>query len=318
MLPSPEQTWAHSTCTKVELEDALEDDSITAIESDIVMGRTLPESEGLDEVTPIMSHPPKKTSDLSFHDFIKMSIDGKTLRKHIKLDIKEFECIDPVSKILRQELQPIEDDQRAVYLNADILPGPGNRQEPPINGDIFIEKCMDVVGPNASFCAFSLGWMSDCRAISGYTREDVIAMKELIFKHSLRERCMGVVLAVNARVLVKRLEAFDEILEELPFCQLLIWTATGEPKLSITKFRTIKEHYEGTGCSHRVGFDCKVSQGFNQSCTILYSTTQNTDHSTNLMYLLLCMFIIYNRLLLMLFMDLYLMLLSRWLVFGLI
>jgi len=69
----------------------------------------------------------------------------------------------------------------------------------------------------------------------------------------------GVVLAVNARVLVKNLKPFDTIFHDLPHVQLLVWTGTGEPPISFNKISTIRRYFEESGHDHLVGFDCKVS-----------------------------------------------------------
>ena len=263
MLPTPEQTWAHSVCSEAELRSAIEDNSITAIESDIMFGTITSTDDTSTKLQPVMAHPPDKTSDLSFQTFIERLIDDTKLKKHVKLDIKEIECLEPMMDTLRDVFKSVKDNQRAVFLNADILPGPGKREDPLIKGDDFIETCMKLIedgsGSNASFCAFSLGWRTDPRSEFGYTTDDVKAMEELIVRYSLPDRCMGVVLAVNARVLVKSLNAFDDLLEKIPSCQLLVWTGTGEPALSLQKLQKIKEHFEWTNLADRVGYDCKVA-----------------------------------------------------------
>ena len=302
MLPTPEQVWSHSTCSIQDLQNALDDPTVTAIESDILMGKLVRTKHGDsnddDDQQPIMAHPPEKSSDLSFRQFVQMSIvnddcDGirkkVSLKKHLKLDIKEAVCVEPILKILDEELsgtvvttttssttspkeQPCEtddygDEVKTIYLNADILPGPGNRAESvpgSCKPEYFINTCTkhiqkhEAAHKNQSLpyrYAFSLGWRVDCRALRGYTSEDVRRIQQVIVDHKLEE-C--VVLAVNARVLVKRVEAFDLLLEQVPSCQLLVWTATGEPAISTKIYSRILNHFESFGCRSRVGFDCKV------------------------------------------------------------
>ena len=60
----------------------------------------------------------------------------------------------------------------------------------------------------------------------------------------------GVVLAVNARVLVKNLKPFDTIFHDLPHVQLLVWTGTGEPPISFNKISTIRRYFEESGHDH--------------------------------------------------------------------
>jgi hypothetical protein len=85
-------------------------------------------------------------------------------------------------------------------------------------------------------------------------------MQELVEQYQLTEKSLGVVLAVNARVLAKRVGCFDELLKAFPFCQLLIWTGTGEPAISSFLLQYLKDHFESIGSGDRVGFDCQVSQ----------------------------------------------------------
>jgi hypothetical protein len=256
MLPSPNQTWAHSTCTIKDLKDSLRDDSITAIESDILMGTTNDSFQ--QQRQPIMAHPPERTSDLTFKNFIHLT---RTATTHLKLDVKEKECIQSILEIVRNErLAP----ERALFFNADILPGPGVRDEVPITPEAFLKPILSFIEETkgTDVCAFSLGWRTDCRSLFGYTEDDVNAMRDLIHQYSLIENSMGVVLAVNARVLVKSLGVLDDLLKELSNLQLLVWTGTGEPAISNHLQQRIKQHFCTIGCQDQVGFDCKV-------CTVI-------------------------------------------------
>ena len=247
VLPNPNQTWSHSTCSSRELKEALADASVTAIESDILMGIC-----DTKEKIPIMAHPPEKSSDLSFEKFMKMVQNSP---KHLKLDIKEKECIQPILDILKEENASFPN--RTIYFNADIFPGPGVRGEPPISPDSFIEPCLKYIQEfKSNNCAFSLGWRTDCRSILGYSKQDVQAMQDIIQQYSLLQA--GVVLAINARVLVKSLAAFDELLQKESSIQLLIWTATGEPSISTYRMNKINRHFESIGCKDQIGFDCQV------------------------------------------------------------
>ena len=265
MLPPPEQSWSHSTCSIDTLQRALGDDEITAIESDILMGTVIPSpaGESTTESTsqPIMAHPPDTSSDLSFEKFMELSMDGNEhLKKHLKLDMKEEECIDPILQTLRKRTIG-KDTPRIIYFNADILLGPAMRNAKCIKANNFIEKCLKFIQEdgNPQNFAFSLGWKTDCRSFFGYTASDAGAMVQLMERYQLSEKSSGVVLAVNARVLAKRVGSFDKLLEDFPSCQLLVWTGTGEPAISSILFNHLKSHYETMGFSDRVGYDCQVS-----------------------------------------------------------
>ena len=85
-------------------------------------------------------------------------------------------------------------------------------------------------------------------------------MQELMERYQLVDKCAGVVLAVNARVLAKRVGCFDELLKAFDSCQLLIWTGTGEPAISHALLWYLRSHFKSIGFSNRVGFDCQVSR----------------------------------------------------------
>jgi hypothetical protein len=268
MLPVPEQTWSHSTCSVKELQYALNDSNITAIESDIVMGSVIAcdaSKEGSSQThiqQPIMAHPPNTTSDLSFRHFMKLAMNDKQeLQKHLKLDFKQAECVPAGLDILRENQKAKNNSTNIIYFNADILPGPGVRGAVSISADLFVETCLEFIEETgtANLSAFSLGWKTDPRSLFGYNAKDANAMKELIQYYELSKKCRGVVLAVNARVLAKNVGALDELLQTIPSCQLLIWTGTGEPAISMRLFNYLRRHFELTGCKDRVGFDCQVS-----------------------------------------------------------
>ena len=190
-LPSPNQTWSHSTCSVSKLNRALRDSSITAIETDILMGWYVPSATEemksssrslIDETNappsspipvraddndterqPIMAHPPYNSSDLTFLNFKRM-LGGK-LSKHLKLDFKDYESVPLVLNHLINgtsrnccNKDNIEFDghlQRfnpggkyTIYLNADILPGPGFRPSLDrlnIHADRFLSTCLKMI-----------------------------------------------------------------------------------------------------------------------------------------------------------------------------
>lgn len=142
-LPTPHQVWAHSTCSIKSLEKALSEETIpriTAIEADVVMS-----NYGI----PIMAHPPQRDSDLTLAMFLQRTIPGTT---HVKLDFKEsasvlpsLDLIDQRFQMLRQQQQgdTMSTIQQTLFLNADIIPGPGYRNCPPnIDADFFISSCL--------------------------------------------------------------------------------------------------------------------------------------------------------------------------------
>ena len=94
--PNPRQTWVHSCCSVEKLKRALADPNVTAIEADIVMssGAGGKHAAGV----PVMAHPPRKSSDLVFSQFMDLVVaDGS---RHIKLDFKESAAVEPCLALL--------------------------------------------------------------------------------------------------------------------------------------------------------------------------------------------------------------------------
>lgn len=288
-LPSPNQVWSHGAVSTLKLQCAFEDQNITAIEADILMGHCKVDAECKEilykPVLPIMAHPPERISDLSMEQFIYLTLSSS--RCHIKLDFKE---LDTVSKTIHYVEELIKEKDyffdKTIFLNADILPGPGKRREKPtVDANSFIAACFEnmedeysstdeyehevLIRPPNKY-AFSLGWSTDCRSRHGYTKQDVATMKALIVHKSILERSKGVVLAVNARVLHLNCKPFNSILREFPEIQLLAWTGTGEPPISQRKINHIIDHFSKAQILSQVGFDCQISKrlGFFHDSTV--------------------------------------------------
>mmetsp|Transcript_14588 Transcript_14588/g.22515 ORF Transcript_14588/g.22515 Transcript_14588/m.22515 type:complete len:323 (-) Transcript_14588:223-1191(-) len=303
LLPSPDQKWAHSVCSHAALKQALKNEKITSIETDILIGThersaLVETAEGVEsslasasltdndekerynnEVTrvenvAIMCHPPKRTSCLSAEEFFECILT-EPKGVHMKLDFKEIEAVKPTLECLVQKWGKLSSsslNQGCVYLNADVLPGPGSR--PGMDPGVFLQTCMDVISVkqelnDVSF--YSLGWAVDCRAFGCYTDDNVDAMTDLIRRHELQDS--GIVLALNARLLVKDCTPFDKFLTEFPSSQILVWTASGEPPISRGKIDIIKNHFASKGNGDRIGFDCLVAESIISG--ILYDSLVN-------------------------------------------
>lgn len=251
-LPNPKTLrWAHSTCSKDDLEKALLDEDINAIEADIVMGHHHKVEEEYNEMTakedeassstitnsistttePIMAHPPNSISDLSFEGFIHRCMtkeEHSTTKdcprqprqhhyKHLKLDFKDVETIEPALNTLKKSMIIDNDENnsnsnsnststttsfdKSIFLNADIIKGPGcntrNQQLAIVDADIFMEKCLAFIDSlinqeeDRKRIIMSLGWKVDCRSFYGYTDLQVKEMKDIIEKYDTMNRTGG-------------------------------------------------------------------------------------------------------------------------------
>jgi len=273
-LPPTSQQWSHSAITIEKVREALDATEITAIEADILLGKTsdCKDQEGVEKtqgrLVPIMSHPPEYTSELSTQKFLEMttydpaSPNRRRLRKHLKLDFKDLESVLPTLKML-QDLNA-ESNGKVIFLNADIIAGPGrNSDDVVVSASAFLETCLGfVVSQKEANFAFSLGFKVDVVSIFGHSHEELEAMSALVDKYNLLQKSAGIVLAINARLLSKHFLPFDNFLNRYPTAQLLVWTGSGEPPISNRKAAKIRSHFEQQGTLKRVGFDCQFCSLF--------------------------------------------------------
>ena len=97
---------------------ALGDGSISAIETDLVW------SESQSAV--VHAHPPATASDLPFDAFLDAVCGEDARPAHVKLDFKMPNIVAPcVASIDKYYADALLEKQMALWLNADVLPGPG-------------------------------------------------------------------------------------------------------------------------------------------------------------------------------------------------
>jgi len=69
----------------------------------------------------------------------------------------------------------------------------------------------------------------------------------------------GLVLALNARLLFKRPDAFDRLLTALPNSGILAWTGTGEPPIPNQQVDSLRNRFVEKAMANRINFDCITS-----------------------------------------------------------
>ena len=176
---------------------------------------------------PILSHPPSRESDLTVsqmrHFILGAPRDDQKenyLRKHLKLDFKEIEVLEPtLDLILNSDFTNILGKE--IFLNADILSGPGfDRNDPSIvSPSMFLETCLVYIQklktkiPQLLF-GFSLGFKANWKSEEGYSSSEVSRMSDLVSDYHLASSTSRarIVLALNARQLSKNLPVFDGFL----------------------------------------------------------------------------------------------------------
>jgi len=154
--------WSHATNSKELLEEAIEGDTMM-IEADISIG------EG---GVPIMAHPPQTTSNLTLAEFLDLVVQANNLgtKKGIKLDFKFIEIVAPSLDILKELESQLT---FPLWLNADILQGPGGNPHP-VDADLFLDLCFQQF-PSATL---SIGYTTASEG--SYTESQFLSMFNLI------------------------------------------------------------------------------------------------------------------------------------------
>lgn len=236
----------------VDLESAMADGNISAIEADVLHGTDALEGS---PTTVIMAHPPNRTSDLSFKRFLSTVVQDGKLQKHIKLDFKELavvnECLEVVCR------SQFDQNDRAIYLNADIVAGPGKRPEDvTVAADLFLQRCCAAMASTDKLFYFSLGFAVDVCSVFGHNKSHLAELCNVIKKYQLESS--SIVLAVNTRLVAKNMAPFVDFLDRFPGSQLLLWVGSGEPPISVEKQKSIECFFQSNDHGNRVGFDVQV------------------------------------------------------------
>lgn len=93
--------WAHAVNSEAKLQDALADENVEMIETDIILGQLSNSGPFL----PVMGHPPMTSSDITLKDCLLKSLDFNSksvITKGIKLDFKSIEVFEASVSILDQ------------------------------------------------------------------------------------------------------------------------------------------------------------------------------------------------------------------------
>lgn len=151
--PPVPRAWAHATNSRKRLKRALGRSAAgesVAVEADVLLGHHKApgggkEGGGLGGRRPVMAHPPSRVSDLSFVDFLS----GVRGRVPVKLDFKDRSVVTVALEAM-EALDFAADHNMPLWLNADVLPGPGadvvaakaaEEGRTLVDADEFIEQC---------------------------------------------------------------------------------------------------------------------------------------------------------------------------------
>ena len=250
--PGPKQRWSHSACAKAEIERALNDIRVTAIEADVMGVRGK-------QVVPVMAHPTLLSDslpdwDTTLEQFLELCVsDG---RRHIKLDFKQIEAVEPSLKILKKFMPRFRATGQGIWLNADVLPGPNGRGACRLPAHLFLPLWRKHL-PQAKL---SLGWKTSMLGFeSRFTTEDMRQMLLTCRQHGVPGH--SVLFAPSIRLAQSSVPQLAELLNGLNGSQLLFWTAKFEVPVLQGVQDSLDAQFAKLSMQDRIGYDVHVLQG---------------------------------------------------------
>lgn len=194
------------------------------IEADIVFGRL--ENDASEELQPIMSHPPKLTSDISLKSFLNQIYqfnqehDGAK-QKGVKLDFKSTDVFQNSLPML-VELWPTMN--YPVWINADIYRGPlNNTLTTPVDADIFFNGTKSLHNATLS-TGWTTRWGADFTD-GAYTEEQVDEMIKGFKTNDVRNPITFPVRAGIAAQSIKQLDYLYQSLNKTNSVTFTIWSS---------------------------------------------------------------------------------------------
>ncbi|KAK5644125.1 hypothetical protein RI129_007970 [Pyrocoelia pectoralis] len=211
-------TWAHAVNSQSLLQTAL-NGSVMMLEADVLIG-TL---DNEPDLIPIMGHPPTNNSDLSLENFLQAVQDynvNATSQKGIKLDFKTIEAVEESSPIIEKIYSQIT---YPVWLNADILPGPLNTTDQPVDADRFLRAAEKF--ENATL---SIGWKTLYGGSinnASYTDEQINDMVKVIKDHNITQ---PITFPVRAGIAAQSLDLLEKIVGNVTNSTLTLWNGNDD------------------------------------------------------------------------------------------
>uniref|UniRef100_H3CG22 Family with sequence similarity 151 member B n=1 Tax=Tetraodon nigroviridis TaxID=99883 RepID=H3CG22_TETNG len=198
-----EVRWCHGVNSRSRLAEALSG-SAHMLEADVLMREAEPRE-------PVMAHPPDTDSDITLREWLE---EVKDHQKGIKLDFKSLEAVAPSLALLEKVLAQTD---LPLWLNADVLPGPGGQAEP-----LDPQAFLSAVRGMPPHMVLSLGWTTGWTAGTsnpGYSWDMVHRMEDLC-----RPLQHAVSFPVRAALLAQSFAQLDWLLQQSERYTLTVWT----------------------------------------------------------------------------------------------
>ncbi|KAK7933742.1 hypothetical protein WMY93_004638 [Mugilogobius chulae] len=200
-------TWAHAVNSRSKLSQALQDSTLM-LEADILL-------RALEPKEPIMAHPPQTDSDITLEAWLQ---EVKSNHKGIKLDFKSLDAVAPSMQLLEQIMGR---SSLPVWVNADVLPGPGGVASP-----LEPQKFLLAVGDRPADMVLSLGWTTGWTLGAenqGYSWEMVREMEQIC--RSLKN---PVTFPVRAALMGQSVDQLLWLLQQSNRYSLTVWTGQSD------------------------------------------------------------------------------------------
>jgi len=218
-------TWAHAVNSQDLLASSIEDAAIMMLEADVSEGHLTGDTEG--DIIPIMAHPPHHQSDISLNDWVRQVIKANQeagIKKGAKLDFKDLAIVKQSLEILKQNRDELT---FPLWLNADILSGPGGSRTP-VDANTFLSLCKEYF-PDATL---SVGWTTGYEQGLTYTKEMademVAVLKENSITQSITYPIRAAYVASSLDVLVDLVAATNALPGRSDDCSITVWSSASD------------------------------------------------------------------------------------------
>ncbi|KAM9360558.1 protein FAM151B [Symphorus nematophorus] len=199
--------WSHAVNSRSRLAEVLTGPT-HMLEADIIM-------RGGDPREPIMAHPPDTDSDITLREWLE---EVKEHDKGIKLDFKSLEAVSPSVALLEEALTR---SSRPVWINADILSGPGG-QATPLEPQAFLSAVETLPADTVLSLGWTTGWTAGTDN-PGYSWDAVRAMQDIC--RSLKH---PVTFPVRAALLAQSFSQLSWLLQQSDRYTLTVWTGQND------------------------------------------------------------------------------------------